>query len=151
MNDGDPAYYTIPESRELVAQYLLLFSFSGGEGELDSFVDYEYQNAQILLQMKSQSGYLANEIIQTVDEYKKREVDDQQVESIITTGLAMLAKEFNRLVVRSQVQSFLISVCLCFIITAGLFRSFKLAIYSMVPLIIPIALDFGIMGGSLVA
>ncbi len=148
MNDGDPAYYTIPESRELVAQYLLLFSFSGGEGELDSFVDYDYQNAQILLQMKSQSGYLANDIITTVDDYEKNELKARQGTNIITTGLAMLAKEFNRLVVRSQVQSFIISVCLCFFITAGLFRSFKLGLYSMVPLIIPIALDFGIMGGS---
>jgi len=49
-------------------------------------------------------------------------------------------------VVRSQIQSFLISISLCFMITAVIFRSYRLGIYSMVPLIIPIALDFGIMG-----
>jgi len=146
MHDGDPAFYTIPESRELIAQYLLLFSFSGGDGELESFVDYDYQKAQILLQMKSQSGYLANDIVDIVEEYRKNELGQETITGIITTGMAMLAKEFNRLVVRSQVQSFLISISLCFLITSVLFRSYKLALYSLVPLIIPIALDFGIMG-----
>ncbi len=146
MHDGDPAFYTIPESRELIAQYLLLFSFSGGDGELESFVDYDYQKAQILLQMKSQSGYLANDIVDIVEEYRENELGQETITGIITTGMAMLAKEFNRLVVRSQVQSFLISISLCFLITSVLFRSYKLALYSLVPLIIPIALDFGIMG-----
>ncbi|HHO76665.1 MAG TPA: RND family transporter [Deltaproteobacteria bacterium] len=148
MNDGDPAFYRIPDSRELIAQYLLLFSFSGGGDELDSFVDYDYSKAQILLQMKSQSGYLANDIVQIVDDYSSNELRNETITGIITTGLAMLAKEFNRLVVRSQIQSFLISISLCFMITALIFRSYKLGFYSMIPLIIPIVLDFGIMGVS---
>ncbi|MBN2298129.1 MAG: RND family transporter [Deltaproteobacteria bacterium] len=146
MHDGDSSFYRIPESRELIAQYLLLFSFSGGGDELDSFVDYDFQKAQILLQMKSQSGYLANDIVNIVEDHKENEIGGGTITGIITTGMAMLAKEFNRLVVRSQVQSFLISISLCFMITAVIFRSYKLGFYSMVPLIIPIALDFGIMG-----
>jgi uncharacterized protein len=148
MNEGDPAFYVIPDSKELVAQYLLLYSFSGGGDELDSFVNYDFQNGQILLQMKSQSGYLADDVVKVVEDFRQKELKDENVTQIITTGLAMLAKEFNRLVVKSQIQSFCLSFLLCFIITSGIFRSFKLGIYSMVPLIIPIALDFGIMGGT---
>jgi hypothetical protein len=148
MHDGDPAYYTIPDSKELIAQYLLLYSFSGGGDELDSFVDYNFQNSQILLQMKSQSGYLAQDIMDIVDGYQKNELKDNHVKGFITTGLAMLAKEFNRIIVTSQIQSFILAFTLCFFITAGIFRSFKLGIYSMVPLLIPITLDFGIMGGT---
>ena len=148
MHDGDPAFYVIPDSRELVAQYLLLYSFSGGGDELDSFVNYDFQNGQILLQMKSQSGYLADDVVKVVDGFRHKEMEHPNVTQVVTTGLAMLAKEFNRLVVRSQIQSFCLSFFLCFVITAGIFRSFRLGIYSMVPLIIPIALDFGIMGGT---
>ena len=148
MNDGDPAYYTIPDSKELVAQYLLLFSFSGGGDDLDSFVDYNFQKGQILLQMKSQSGYLAQDVSDTVDRFRDKELKDPAVTKVFTTGLAMLAKEFNRVVVSSQIRSFIFSFTLCFIITAVVFRSLKLSIYSMMPLIIPIALDFAIMGIS---
>ncbi len=149
MHDGDMAYYTIPDSKELIAQYLLLFSFSGGGEELDSFVDYNFQDAQILLQMKSQSGYLAQDVVDTVAKFKQKELqEDNYIKQIITTGMAMLAKEFNRVIVTSQIQSFILAFTLCFFITTGIFRSFKLGIYSMVPLLIPIALDFGIMGAS---
>ena len=148
MHDGDPAYYTIPESKELVAQYLLLYSFSGGGDELDSFVTYDYSQGQILLQMKSQSGYLTQDVVDLVDRFEKEEHNAPQIAGFITTGLAMLAKEFNHIIVKSQIQSFILSVILCFLVTVIIFRSFKLGVYSMVPLLIPITLDFGIMGAT---
>ncbi len=148
MHDGDPAFYTIPDSRELVAQYLLLFSFSGGGGELDGFVDFEFRKAQIILQMKSLSGYLAQEVIDTARSFQEDELAGMKDASIITTGLSVMAREFNRLVVRCQVQTFLISFFLCFLITTTVFRSLRLGLYCMVPLLIPIALDFAIMGVS---
>ncbi|HQI00972.1 MAG TPA: efflux RND transporter permease subunit [Deltaproteobacteria bacterium] len=148
MHDGNPAYYTIPDSRDLVAQYLLLYSMSGGGDELDSYVTYEFKDAQILLQMKSQSGYLTQDVVDTVERFQKKEHDPSKGHGIITTGLAMLVKEFNQIIVMSQIQSFALSFVLCFIVTAGIFRSFKLGVYSMVPLIVPITLDFGMMGAT---
>ncbi|HNY65758.1 MAG TPA: MMPL family transporter [Deltaproteobacteria bacterium] len=147
MHDGDPAYYAIPDTRELVAQYLLLYSFSGGEGELDSFVTYDFKDAQILLQMKSQSGYLTKDVVELVSRFEKGGGGPQKG-GFITTGLSTLADEFNRIIVASQLQSFVLSFVLCFLVTALIFRSFKLGVYSMVPLLIPITLDFGIMGAT---
>jgi hypothetical protein len=146
MHDGDPAFYTIPESKDLVAQYLLLFSFSGGSGELDSFVNFDCKSGQILLQMKSQSGYLAQDVVNLVNGYRKQELTTSRVTDIFTTGLAMLAKEFNRLVVESQASSFAVSFILVIFIVSAMFRSFKLGCYSVVPLVVPIFLNFGIMG-----
>jgi predicted RND superfamily exporter protein len=148
MHDGDPAYYVIPESRELVAQYLLLFSFSGGSDDLTSFVNYDYQNAQILLQMKSQSGYLAQDVTDVVEAYKENTARDSKITDIFTTGLSMLAMEFNRLVVQSQLTSFAISLVLIMLITSFAFKSFRLGLYSMLPLIAPVVLNFGIMGAT---
>ena len=146
MHDGDPAHYTRPESQELVAQYLLLFSFSGGSGELDSFVNFDYSSGQILLQMKSQSGYLAQDVVDVVDGYQKHDLDSPRIAGIFTTGLSMLAKEFNRLVVQSQARSFTVSFILVILIVSVMFKSFKLGCYSVIPLVVPIVLNFGIMG-----
>jgi hypothetical protein len=112
-------------------------------------VNYGFQDGQILLQMKSQSGYLAQDVADTVERFEKKElIGDNKIKGIITTGMAMLAKEFNRVILTSQIQSFILAFTLCFFITTGIFRSFKLGIYSMIPLLIPITLDFGIMGAS---
>ncbi len=148
MHDGDPAYYVIPDSKELVAQYLLLYSFSGGGDELDSFVTYNYQEGQILLQMKSQSGYLTQDVVRAVEKFEIEQDTYNKGISIVTTGLSMLANEFNHIIVISQLQSFGMSFVLCFLVTVVIFRSFKLGVYSMVPLLIPITLDFGIMGST---
>ena len=148
MHGGDPAYYTIPDTKELVAQYLLLYSFSGGGEDLDSFVTYDFKSGQILLQMRSQSGYLSQDVDDTVAGFEKNERGESKITKIITTGLAMLAKEFNRIIVTSQIQDFIFAFTMCFYVTVGLFRSFRLGIYSMVPLLIPITLDFGIMGAT---
>jgi predicted RND superfamily exporter protein len=148
MHDGDPAYYSIPRTRDLVAQYLLLYSFSGGGDELESFVTYDYRDAQIILQMKSQSGYLTQDVVDLVERFQKNGHTSAGIAGFTTTGLAMMAKEFNSIIVESQIQSFVLSAVLCFLVTAVIFRSFKLGLYSMVPLIIPITLDFGIMGAT---
>jgi hypothetical protein len=149
MHGGDLKFYTIPDSKDLVAQYLLLYSFSGGGDELDTFVTYDFKDGQILLQMKSQSSYLTQDVVDTVKRFEDKEIGIiPQVSGVITTGLAMLAKEFNKVVVTSQIQSFIFSFTLCFFVTVGIFRSFRLGIYSMVPLLIPITLDFGLMGST---
>lgn len=145
MHDGDPAFYAIPATRELVAQYLLLYE---GQDDLETFTTYDYKDGQILLQMKSQSGYLTKDVVALVQKFEKQENGAGSKSSFITTGLSTLADEFNRIIVTSQLQSFGLSFVLCFLVTALIFRSFKLGVYSMVPLLIPITLDFGIMGAT---
>jgi predicted RND superfamily exporter protein len=91
---------------------------------------------------------LTQDVVDLVERFKKNEHSAPNVAGFTTTGLAMLAKVFNTIIVKSQIQSFILSVILCFLVTVVIFRSFKLGIYSMVPLMIPITLDFGIMGAT---
>ena len=46
FHGDDPAYYAIPETREEVAQYLLLYEMSGGE-EAEEMVTADYQRASV--------------------------------------------------------------------------------------------------------
>ena len=55
MHADDPAYYAIPESRELVAQYLFLYSLSGDPQDFDSFVDNDYRRATVWAFVKNDS------------------------------------------------------------------------------------------------
>ena len=53
MNEDQDAFEVIPDSRELVAQYLLMYSMSGDPDDFDDVVDYDYQQANIWMQIKS--------------------------------------------------------------------------------------------------
>ncbi|HKM07859.1 MAG TPA: MMPL family transporter, partial [Sphaerochaeta sp.] len=68
MHEGDKEFETVPESRELVAQYLLLYEFSGDPETLEKVVDYEYTNANITFQLKSDSSSVLGSIIALAEE-----------------------------------------------------------------------------------
>ncbi|MEW6201253.1 MAG: MMPL family transporter, partial [bacterium] len=52
LHDENPESNTIPKTREEIGQYLFLFLMSGDPNDLDNFVDYNYEWANIWVQMK---------------------------------------------------------------------------------------------------
>ena len=66
MHADDPGYDRIPESRELVAQYLLAYSLSGELEDLDSYVDDRYRSANILVLLKTDSTAYTQRLIVAV-------------------------------------------------------------------------------------
>jgi hypothetical protein len=52
MHEEKDTYYAVPESQELIAQYLLLYEMSADPDSLEQVVDYEYQQANLTVQLK---------------------------------------------------------------------------------------------------
>ena len=144
MHDDDPRYYTIPESRELVAQYLLLYSFSGGD-EIERFVNHDFSKAQILLIIKSQASTLAERVFLLIDQFNRQDLaaDGRQV---FATGISAITREFNHIVIVGQISSFVLALILVILVTMPIFKSVKLGLFSILPLFIPILINFGLMG-----
>src|SRR4029078_10309607 len=56
MHGDDVAFDVIPETRELISQYLLLYSLSGEPGDLDAYVDYGSRSANVWVFVKTDSS-----------------------------------------------------------------------------------------------
>ena len=63
MHEGKQAYRVPPDTSQLAAQYLLLYSFSGAPDDFDSFVTSDYRQAHIRIQMKTDSSADAAHLI----------------------------------------------------------------------------------------
>lgn len=137
-------YDRLPNSREEIAQYLFLFTLSGDQRDLDQFVDYDYQQGQILARVtecgSSQALKMYREIQRTIAERFGKE------NFPIITGLTPLVGVLADLVVRGQLRSLLISLVLVWAMTTLIFRSFKTGCIAAVPLGIAIIILFGLMG-----
>jgi hypothetical protein len=144
MHDDDPRYYAIPDSRELIAQYLLLYSFSGAE-DIERFVNHDYRNAQVILVIKSQAGALAEKVFQEIDAFNRELPRDSGI-TVFATGISAITREFNRIVIQGQISSFILALILVVLVTMPIFKSVKLGAFSILPLLIPILFNFGIMG-----
>ncbi|MCX8093700.1 MAG: MMPL family transporter, partial [Candidatus Goldbacteria bacterium] len=62
------------------------------------------------------------------------------------TGFAMIIKELVDLIVRSQLMGLVSGIIMVFLMAVIAYRSFKLGVFAIIPLVITIAISFGIMG-----
>ena len=73
MNEDRPEMEVIPTSQDLVAQYLLLYSFSGDPDDFDEIVDYDYQHANVSVFLRSDSTLEIERVVETIQDFAIRE------------------------------------------------------------------------------
>ncbi|MCF7801439.1 MAG: MMPL family transporter, partial [Candidatus Marinimicrobia bacterium] len=144
MHNNDGAYYRIPESRELVAQFLLLYSFESSEGTLDTYVDYDYYQAQVVIRISTFDVDRMVDIEKQLNRFldENIRVDNQpQAE-----GYAVLIAHLIPMMVNGQIRSLFVSLFFVAVIVGIFFRSGMAALLSVLPLTTGVVSVFGLMG-----
>ena len=139
MNDGDPTFYKIPESREMIAQYMLLY-----EGEFESLMNIDYTKLRIAAQIKDIDSRRSTEMENEINDYILSIVPNGL--TVEVTGTAFLALRTNNYLVKNLTNSFLIAFGVITILMAFLFRSVKMALISVLPNIIPMMIMAAVLG-----
>ncbi|MCF7905034.1 MAG: MMPL family transporter [Candidatus Marinimicrobia bacterium] len=144
MNAGDPKYYRIPASRQLISQYLLLYSWESSNGYLDTYVDYDYQQAQIVVRINTMDVKDMVEIQRDLNAFLDNNISvENQPKS---EGYAVLLGNLMPMMVKGQTRSLILSVVFAALVTGLIFRSLSAALISAMPLAFAIAGVFAIMG-----
>ncbi len=144
MNEDQEKYNKVPDSRELVAQYLLLYSMSGDPDDLNKVVDYDYRRANLQINLKNDDARLISSVIDKIESYQK---DSSLSElEIDYAGSAYTNRVFARLILEGQIKSLVLSIIIVIILLAFLYKSFKAGLLGSLPIIITAIVNFGIMG-----
>ncbi|MDX9957983.1 MAG: MMPL family transporter [Spirochaetia bacterium] len=144
MNADDPAYDTIPDSSDMVAQYLLLYEMSGDPENLWKVVDTDYKGANVTIQLKSDDTLTIKAVVDYVDTWA-----DEFAElgiSVRYAGSGYKSLVFSDLILQGQISSLGLSVLIVFALVAFLFRSVLLGAIATIPILISIMVNFGLMG-----
>ncbi len=143
FHDGDPAYYTIPEDRELVSQLLLLYESSGGD-EVQEWATSDYSRANLELRLSIEPISHTAKLVSGLEEA----IAAKPIEgaTISLTGIGALWLDLLDYMVQSQIQSFLYAFVLIGLMMCFIFRSLKTGLISMVPNVWPVLLTLGAMG-----
>jgi len=143
FHGGDPAYYAIPQSRELVAQLLLVYEMSGGE-ELEQYVSSDYSRANLEIRCRNTETSHYQDFRDRMEDYLQQY--PVQESTVTLTGIGKLWIQLTEYITTSQVRG----LALAFVIITGMmclvFRSVKIGIVSMLPNVSPIFFTLGIMG-----
>jgi len=144
MHADDEAYNTIPESSDLVAQYLLLYEMSGDPENLWQVADYDYQKLNITFQLKSDDSKSINQALEQIETYRQ-DFSDNHVE-LNYAGSGYKALVFTDLILEGQITSLLMSLVIVAVLLGFMFRNITAGLIGAVPIIITAAISFGVMG-----
>lgn len=147
LHEGKQEYYQIPDTREEIAQELLLFENAGSD-DLEEFTDSNFRIARISMLMPFQNMIGMKQYLAELDAKHKALIIESGLTdvSVHTTGLIMIfAKTLLVMLwgtIMSYGQSFLLVGALMFLMM-GNFRTGMLAFG---PNMIPVLLTIGVMG-----
>lgn len=140
MNKGDPAYLVVPENVDDIDLYLLSFR----REDLSSFVTEDYTRARIIVRHNLTDSMKLNRIIEGLE---------TELPGILGPDIAYAASGKNLMIndlaetlVSGQLSSLLLVLVIILAIFSFMYTSFLAGLLSLVPNIIPVILNFGLMG-----
>jgi predicted RND superfamily exporter protein len=143
--DGREENYKIPDSSAAVAQCLLQFQSSHNPDDLWHMVTIDYTRANIWMQLPSGDNKDMEKVLKAVDEFFRNTPPPVPLNHS-WAGLTYINTVWQDKMVWGMLQSFLGSFIIVFIMMSILFRSPLWGIVCMVPLLITVAVIYGIIG-----
>ncbi len=144
MHGDDPSYYRLPETRELAAQYLLLYEMSLPYGlDLTDQIDIDKSATRLTVTFEN----LHTEQVLALEEKIGAwlETNTPEIEFSGASATIMFAHIGKRNVESMLVGTTLALVLISFILMLAL-RSFRVGLVSLAPNLLPAGMAFGIWG-----
>lgn len=142
LNEGDAAFYRIPDTEEEVAQMMMLYENAGGS-EAEYWVDYDYRRLRLMVEI---SDFNSAEVEKELSDIDLQAKEIFPGASVTAVGNLPQYNVMMQYLVRGQMQSFLISVLIIGIILMIAFQSIKVGLIGLIPNIMPAIFVGGAMG-----
>ena len=144
MHADDPAYYRIPESRDLVAQYLFLYTMSGEPQDFENFVDNDYRRATVWTFVKNDSTTHADMIAKNA-----QKVIAESFPPGVTVQMGGSLPQLialNDVIVSDKFRNMAQMSIVVFVLGAIILRSVVGGLFVVIPLFAVMLANFGLMG-----
>ena len=145
LHGNDPAAYRIPESKELAAQYLLLYEFSLPEGlNLNNQIDRSRSATRVTISARTLSSEELLELNGRAEAWLKENA--RHVAGVNSTGPAALFAYIGQRNIRAMLLGTVVVLLAIAAILLIALRSLRLGLTSIVPNLVPAVLGFGVWG-----
>jgi len=145
MHGDDPAAYRIPESRELAAQYLLLYELSLPEGlDVNNQIDRSRSATRVSVSAKTLYSQELLELNARAEAWLAENAS--HVAGVSSTGPATLFAHVGQRNIRAMLIGTVVVLLAISAILLVALRSLRLGLISIVPNLLPAVVGFGIWG-----
>jgi predicted RND superfamily exporter protein len=144
LHNDDPAYEAIPDSRETIGQYLLLFNMAAKPRDLNNVIDYPYRKANMFVQLKSWDAVDTEALLEKI----RAGIRANPIPGVDLrpAGIAYFNMVWNDDVLWGMLSGFIASCVLVLFLLVLAYRSFWWGMVSAIPLFFTIVLIYGVVG-----
>lgn len=145
MHGDDPEQYRLPASRELAAQYLLLYEMSLPFGlDLNNQINVDKSALRLNLALRTLSSADAIAFDQRAEDWVRDHAP--AIAQAEGTGTIMMFSHIGQKNIRSMLTGTVVALVLISVLLLFMLRSVKLGLISLAPNLLPPALGFGLWG-----
>ena len=148
FHNGEKDSLKIPTNRQLIEQYMFLYSLAGQDNDFDLILndvdDPNYTQAFVRIK-KASTVDLMNLVDDTKDYIHSNYYDEIPIKPMLA-GPAALLGAVSHLVIRGQIISLLMASLVIFIIMSLVFKSFVGGILATLPMSLAVILIFSLLG-----
>lgn len=139
FNDGDPAYRIVPDNRELIAQYLLLYDGR----DLYDLVNHDFDTARIVM---SVNVHETSKVVALVEQLEAHLASQTRPGITYTVaGFGRLLADQENLLVQGQINSLAGALLTIFLMFSLMFRSLKAGLICLLPNLSPVVFTYAIL------
>ncbi len=145
LHGDDPAQYRLPASRELAAQYLLLYEMSLPYGlDLNNQINVDKSSIRVTVT----TDVLSTREILTLNESAGRWLEDNapHIDALPASGTIVMFANIAARNIRAMIVGTTIALILISLILVAALRSMKIGLLSLIPNLAPAAMGFGLWG-----
>jgi hypothetical protein len=145
LHNDDPAMYTIPDERDLTAQYLLLYEMSLPYGlDLNDRINVDKSSTRIIVRLKT----ISTKEFLALDARTQRWLQDNttHIKSGYGSGPGIMFANIGQRNIRSMLVGTTVALILISLILVIALRSVKIGLVSLIPNLAPAAMGFGLWG-----
>ena len=142
LNNGNKAYYRIPDSEEEVAQMILLYENAGGT-ESEYWVDYDYRRLRLMVELSDFNSATVERELELIQADANKIFPGAKV---TTVGNIPQYVTMMQYLVRGQMLSFVISILIIGVILMIAFQSIRVGLIGLIPNMMPAIFVGGYMG-----
>ena len=134
----------LPGTRPLTAQYLFLYSLSGGAEDFDTLIDPDHRVAKVRLLIHQDSTYFGQHLIAVAQDVVAKTFPAGY--RVRYTGSLASTAAATEVMVHGKLRNILQIALITFCIAALLLRSLTAGLLVATPLALTVAVNFGVMG-----
>ena len=142
MNNNDTGFFKVPDTRDMVGQFLLLYSNSGPDEDLSDLITFNGQEMRMSVFFAVAPSVITKARIEAIEKHIAEHFSDL---NISVTGRAVLFNNVDNYTLTGLASSFMFSLISILVCLFVVLRSFKYGWVALIPNVLPIIITGAVM------